>query len=68
MEATAAVPAAQPAAALIAAPWAVPLSDPWSALLLAWFASSGQSILAARCLVEAVLRCYFNGATYADVQ
>ncbi|KAJ9520345.1 hypothetical protein QJQ45_030319 [Haematococcus lacustris] len=60
--------AAQLHSTLRQAPWSVPLSDPWSALLLAWFASSGQSILAARCLVEAVLQCYFNGATYADVQ
>ncbi len=48
--------------------WSAPLDDPWTALLLAWFASKGRSLLAAQCLVEAVLQLYMSGTTFAEIQ
>lgn len=39
-----------------------------TALLLAWAASRGRSLFAARCLVSAALELYARGATVDDVQ
>ncbi len=39
-----------------------------TALLLAWAASRGRSLFAARCLVATALELYARGATVDDVQ
>uniref|UniRef100_A0A7S3R3G7 Uncharacterized protein n=1 Tax=Dunaliella tertiolecta TaxID=3047 RepID=A0A7S3R3G7_DUNTE len=44
------------------------LSDPWAALLMAWHASRGGSLLAAQCLVEAALQLHFNGTSFTEIQ
>jgi uncharacterized membrane protein YhhN len=48
-------------------PWSAPLSDPSGAILLAWLACRSRSLLAARCLVEAVLSCYLSGTSFTEV-
>ncbi len=51
------------------APWQAPQEeDPWTALLLAWFACRGRSLLASQCLVEAVLQLYLSGTSFTQMQ
>lgn len=45
-----------------------PVAEPSTALLLAFFASTGRGLFAAQCMVEAIVALYREGRTFAEIK